>query len=59
MFRFAAENYKLNLKLQSCKLYNNKYMIASTQMINIEIFALITVLVFNLLCHKVLFINRK
>ena len=60
MFRFAAENYKLNLKLQSCKLYNNKYMIASMQITNTEIFALITVLlVFKLSGSKVLFINRK
>ena len=59
MFRFAAENYKLNLKLQSCKLYNNRYMIASLQITNAEIFALITVLVFKLSGSKVLFINRK
>ena len=29
------------LKVQSCKLYNNKYMIASTQIKNTEIFAFI------------------
>ena len=34
-------------------------MIASTQITNIEIFAFIAVLVFRLLSHKVLFINRK
>ena len=33
------------LKVQSCKLYNNKYMIASTQITNTEIFAFIDVLV--------------
>ena len=59
MFRFAAGNYKLNLNLQSCKLFNNKYMIASTQITNTEIFALITVLVFKLLSCKVLFIKRS
>ena len=48
-----------DLKLQSYKSYNNKYMIASTQITNIEIFAFIAVLVFNLLNRKVLFINRK
>ena len=32
------------LKVQSCKLYNNKYMIANT-----EIFASIAVLVFKLI----------
>ena len=34
-------------------------MIASTQIANIKIFAFITVLVFELLSSKVLFINRK
>ena len=29
------------LKVQSCKLYNNKYMISSTQITNTEIFAFI------------------
>ena len=47
------------LKVQSCKLYNNKYMIASIQITDTEIFAFIAVLVFKLLKHKVLFINRK
>ena len=45
--------------IQSCKLCNNKYMIASTQITNTGIFTLIAVLVFNLLIRKVLFINRK
>ena len=43
----------MSLKVQSCKLYNNKYMIAY------EIFAFIAVLIFKLLRRKVLFINRK
>ena len=47
------------LKVQSCKLYNNKYMIASTQKTNTDIFVFIAVLVFQLLSRKVLFINRK
>ena len=47
------------LKVQSCKLYENKYMITSKQITNIEIFAFIAVLVFKLLSRKVLFINRK
>ena len=59
MFRFAAGNYKLNLNLQSWKLYNNKYMIASTQITNTEIFALIAVLVFKLFSCKVLFVKRS
>ena len=46
------------LKVQSCKLYN-KHMIASTQITNTEMFAFIAVVVFKLLSHKVLFINRK
>ena len=55
--RKARSLYKL--KVQSCKLCNNKYMIASTQITNTEIFAFIAVLVFMLLSRKVLFINRK
>ena len=51
--------YKLVLKVQSCKLYDGKYMIASTQITNAEIFALIAVLVFKLLSSNILFINRK
>ena len=51
--------FKCVLKVQSCKLYNSKYMITSTQIANIEIFAFIAVLVFKLVNHKVLFINRK
>ena len=47
------------LKVQSCKLHNNKYMIASIQITNTEIFAFIAVLVFELLSCKILFINRK
>ena len=50
---------KRNLKVQSCKSYNNKYMIASTQITKTEIFAFIAVLDFKLLRRKVLFINRK
>ena len=34
------------LKVQLYKLYNNKYLIALTQITNIEIFASIAVLVF-------------
>ena len=49
----------MNLKVQSYKLYNNKYMIASTQIRNTEIFAFIAVVVFKLLSCKVLFVNRK
>ena len=51
--------YWEKLKVQSCKLYNNKYMIASTQITNTDIFAFIAVLVFKLLGHEVLFINKK
>ena len=47
------------LKVQSCKLDNNKYMIASPQITNIDIFPFIAALVFKLLSRKVLFINRK
>ena len=47
------------LKVQSCNLYNSKYMIALIQITNTEIFAFTVVLVFKLLSRKVLFINRK
>ena len=47
------------LKVQSCKLYNNKYMIVSTQITSTEAFGFIAVLVFKLLRRKVLFINKK
>ena len=47
------------LKVQSCKSYNNKYMIASAQITKTEIFAFIAVLVLKLLSREVLSINRK
>ena len=49
---------KYSLKVQSCKLYNNKYLIDLTQIKNTEIFQFIAVLVYKLLIHKFLFINR-
>ena len=48
-----------DLRVQSCKLYNNKYVIATTQRTNIEICAFIAVPVFKLFSRKVLFVNRK
>ena len=51
-------NY-LNLKVQSCKLYSDKYMMVSTQITNTEVFAFIAVLVFKLLSPKFLLMNRK
>ena len=45
------------LKVQSCKLYNNKNIITSTQITITEIFAFKAVLV--LLKRKVLFVKRK
>ena len=47
-----------NLKVESCKLHSKKYMIASTQITNNEIFAFIAVF-FKLLSRKFLFINKK
>ena len=38
----------IHLKVQSCKLYNNKYTIASTEIANTEIFAFIAIQIFNL-----------
>ena len=49
----------INLKVQSYKLYNSKYVIASMQIRNTEIFAFIAVVVFMLLSRKVFFVNRK
>ena len=61
---FLCTSYSDNLpffflKVQSSKLYNTNYMIASTQITNTEISAFIAVLVFKLLSRKVLFIDRK
>ena len=47
------------LKVKTCKLYNSKYMIATTQLTITETFAFIAVLVFKLFNLKVVFINRK
>ena len=47
------------LKVQSCKLYNNKYVIASTQITDTEIFVFIAVIDFKLLSCKVLFLKRR
>ena len=58
-FAVFLRKMQRTLKGAACILYNNKYMIASIQINNTEIFALIAVLVFTLLSHKVLVINRK
>ena len=49
----------INSRVMGSLLYNDKYLIASTQITNTEIFAFIAVLVFKLLSRKILFINRK
>ena len=51
--------FEYNLKVHSCSFYNNKYMVASTQITNTEKFAFLTALVFKFFYCKVLFINRK
>ena len=48
-----------SLKVRLCKIYNNKYIIALTQITNTEVFAFIAVLVFKLLSCKALLINVK
>ena len=58
MVEFIHEN-PFKLKVQSWKSRKNKYMIASTQITNIEIFAFVAALVFKLLSRRILFINRK
>ena len=55
----ALMSFLLTLKVQSCKLYNSKYVNASTQITNTEIFAFIGVLVFKSLRRTVFFINKK
>ena len=55
--RASSHKFPINLKVQSCKLYNNKHMIASTQLTNTEIFAFISVLVFKLLSRKILYVK--
>ena len=52
-------NNSFVLKVQSCKLYNNKYRVALAQITNTEIFAFIAVPVIKLLSCKGLCINRK
>ena len=52
-------NLMIALKVQSCKLYNNKYIIALAQITNTEIFTFKAVVVFKLLNDEVLFTNRK
>ena len=47
------------LKVQWCELYNNKYMIALTQITNTETFTFIAVVAFKLLSRKALFINKR
>ena len=49
----------LYLKVQSCKLYDDKYVITSTQTTNTEFFSFIAVLVFKSMSRKVLFKKRK
>ena len=57
---FDTINYDLLLTKLHAYFYSQiKHMITSTQITNPEIFAFIAVLVFKLLTHKVLFINRK
>ena len=47
------------LNVQSCKLYNDKYMITSTQIKHTKIFAFAAALVLKLWSRKVFFINKK
>ena len=47
LFRDLLQISLLTLQVQSCKLYINKYMIVSTQIINTEIFTFTAVLVLS------------
>ena len=60
LLKMMQNTFYFILKLPSCKLCNNKCMIALTQITNTEVFAAyLAVLVFKLLSCKVLFIKRK
>ena len=59
LFTLCIPCFSIPFLVQPCKLFNNKYIIASTQIANTGIFAFIAVLVFKLMTRKVLFINRK
>ena len=48
-----------HLKVQSSKLYNNKYMIVLKQITNTKIFAFIAFLVFKLLSGKFIYKIEK
>ena len=52
-------NLMIALKVQSCTLYNNKYIIVLAQIRHTDIFTFKAVVVFKLLNHDVLFKNRK
>ena len=52
-------NLMIALKMQSCKLYNNKYIIAFTQVTITEIFVFKAVVFFKLLNHDVLLQTGK
>ena len=47
------------IKIQSCDLYNNKYMIASIQITQNEVFTSRAVEAFKLVGNRVLFIDKK
>ena len=47
------------LRVQPYKLYNENYMIPSTQITETKIFAFIAFPVFKLLSRRILVINRK
>ena len=56
---FITQFVYRNLKVQSCELYNSKYIIAATQITNTEVVAFIDLLVSKLLSCKALFINKN
>ena len=51
--------FRVVLKVQSCKLYSDKYMVVLTQITNTELYAFTAVLVFKSLSGKVLVKKRK
>ena len=54
-----AKSFKISLKVQSCKLSNNKQMIVLTQITNPENFGFIYFIDFTLMSHKDLVYKQK
>ena len=56
---YTNKNWLQNLKVQSCKLYKDKCMVAPTQITNTQIFSFLAVLDFKLLSRKVVYKQKR